>query len=446
MDIRLVFAAAAGVAALALPAAAHTVNCANESSELQEALRRLPHSSTITIKGNCVGNVTVATDGLSFVAHLDGGSITGQVEVTAQRVKFTGIDIMGPDPTDPGTIIRGGLVARDGASVSFTKGTIGHHTKTGVVAVRTASIVITDAAIIGNGTAGLMNASDGVQAADGGSIQLGAQDTHNDPIPDAAVEVAQNAFRGLLAVRGGSIRIHTANVHDNGAQAAVASFSGSMRITGGSLSAPTPASGTPFDAVLATLGGTVDIENDTGSPLGNTTITGGNGGVLALDSGAARLRGVSITTSAGSTLDPAVGAFRSGSLRLQGANTILNTGHGAALSVGDAASARIDDGSASGFTSGANLLSGAVGVFNAGFLRIADANPGSSITGNFTVSVNSLLALQRGTIAGDISVFGPSTLSAGPGPVNFSGTIHCINNPSALFAPTVFNPPAACSP
>src|SRR5712692_170741 len=239
MNIRLVWASVAGVLALAAPAFAHTVNCSEDSDRLQDNLSRLERGSTLTIKGNCIGNVTVATDGVSLVAHPHGGSITGQVEVTAQRVSITGISILGPEPSDPETIVRAGLFARDGASVSFANGTIANHTKVGVIAVRNASV------ITGNGTANVANSADGVQAADGGTVMLGTPDANNDPVPSAAVEVTHNGFRGILAVRGGSARLMAANVHDNGAQAAVASFNGAMRITGGSLSAPTPASGTP---------------------------------------------------------------------------------------------------------------------------------------------------------------------------------------------------------
>src|SRR6266851_4210192 len=379
MNIRLVWASVAGVLALAAPAFAHTVNCSEDSDRLQDNLSRLERGSTLTIKGNCVGNVTVATDGVSLVAHPNGGSITGQVEVTAQRVKFTGISILGPEPSDPDTIVRAGLFARDGASVSFANGAIANHTKVGVIAVRNASVIVTASVITGNGTANVANSADGVQAADGGTVMLGTPDANNDPVPSAAVEVAHNGFRGILAVRGGSARLMAANVHDNGA----------MRITGGSLSAPTPASGTPADVVIAAFGGAIDIENDTGNPISNTTITGGSGGVIALDSGAARLRGVSITTSGGSNLDPSAGAFRSASIRLQGANTIANVntlGGGFAVEIGDSASLRVDDGSGSGFPSGSNVITGPWQVFDAGQARIADAGLGSSITGSIGVT------------------------------------------------------------
>jgi hypothetical protein len=455
MNSRLAWASAIGVLALAPPAVAHTVNCAADSDRLQEALIRLEHGATLTIKGNCVGNITVATDGVSFVAHKDGGSITGQVQVTAQRVSFSGVSILGPEPADPNTIIRGGLVARNGGSVNFTGGAIANHTKTGVIAVDNGSITITASTITGNGTANIMNASDGVQAVEGGSVFLGAQDANNDPIPSAAVEVAQNSFRGLLATRSGSIRVLAANIHDNGAQAAVTSFGGSMRITGGTLS--TPMTATPFDTVIAAFGGTVDIENDTGNPVSNTTITSASGGVLAVDSGAARLRGVTITTSATPVRDPAVGAFRSASVRLQGNNTIVNTGGGGALAAGDAGSARTDDGSASAFPSGPNQLTGSVSATNGGFVRLVDSNSGSTLTGNITIANNGLLELQteRGTITGNITLVGPGTLIAAQAPINFTGTLTCFKNsspfgpvnPVIVGVPAVFNPPlVGCTP
>jgi hypothetical protein len=294
-----------------------------------------------------------------------------------------------------------------------------------------------------------------VQAIDGGSVTLGAQDFNNDPIPSSVVEVAHNIFRGVLATRSGSIRLLGANVHDNGAQAVVSALSGSVRITGGTLS--TPATPTPPDTIIATLGGSVDIENDSGNPVSNTTITSANGGVLASDSGVARLRSVTITTTATSQQNPAAGAFRGASIRLQGANTLINTGNGTALSVGDAGSARTDDGSASGFTSGANQLTGNVSVANGGFMRLVDSNTASTLTGNITIANNGLLELQteRGTITGNINLVGPGTLIAAQAPINFAGTLFCFKNgtllgpvnPVLLGVPAVFNPPTVgCTP
>src|SRR5258707_3788558 len=240
MNIRLVWASVAGVLALAAPAFAHTVNCSEDSDRLQDNLSRLERSSTLTIKGNCVGNVTVATDGVSLVAHRNGGSTTGKVEVTAQRVSITGISILGPEPSDPETIVRAGLFARDGASVSFANGAIANHTKVGVIAVRNASVIVTASVITGNGTANVANSADGVQAADGGAVMLGTPDANNNPVPSAAVEVAHNQFRGVLATRTGSVRLLAANIHDNGAQALVAALRGSPRLNGGPPCAPVP--------------------------------------------------------------------------------------------------------------------------------------------------------------------------------------------------------------
>jgi hypothetical protein len=270
---------------------------------------------------------------------------------------------------------------------------------------------------------------------------LGAQDANNDPIPSAAVEVAHNGFRGILAARNGSARLLAANVHDKVAQAAIASFSGSMLIIGGSLSAPAP-----LDVILAAFGGTIDIENDTGNPLGNTTVSGASGGVLATDSGVARLRGVNVTTTGGINANPAVGAFRSASVRLQGANTIANVntlGGGFAVEIGDSASLRVDDGSASGFTSGSNVITGPWQVFDAGQARIADAGAGSSITGTISVTISSLLTLQRGTLAGNINVATASTLFALGGPINYTGTISCKVGHVVINLPNPFNPPPA---
>jgi hypothetical protein len=455
MSIRLVGAGLAVMLAMAAPAFARTVNCNEDSARLQRVLSRLDGDTAITVRGNCVGNVTIATDDVSLAAGDGGASITGQVEVTAQRARITGVSILGPEPADSDTIIRGGLVVRDGGSARFANAAITNHTKPGVVALRNGSVIVTASTITGNGTANMANLSDGVQAIDGGSVTLGALDANNDPVPGAAVEVAHNVFRGILASRSGSIGVLAANIHDNGAQAAVSALSASLRITGGTLS--TPATATPPDTIIATFGGTVVIENDTGNPVSNTTISSANGGVLALDSGVVRLRGVTVTTTAGPQQDPAVGAFRGASIRLQGNNTIINTGGGSALSAGDAGSARTDDGSGSGFTSGANRLTGTVSVANGGFMRLVDTNPNSTLAGNITIANSGVLELQneRGSITGNINLVGPGTLIAAQAPINFSGTLFCFKNgsplglinPTIVGVPAVFNPPqVGCTP
>src|SRR5260221_1237209 len=202
MNIRLAWASAIGVLALAAPAVAHTVDCTVDSDRLQEALSRLERGSTLTIKGNCVGNVTVATDGASLVAHPSGGTITGQVEVIARRASITGINIVGPEPSDPSTILRAGLFAHDGASVTFENGAIANHSRSGVLASRGASVIVMASQITGNGTARVPNDADGVQAVDAGSVLLGGVDANNDPIASAGDEIAGNAARGLLTSRG----------------------------------------------------------------------------------------------------------------------------------------------------------------------------------------------------------------------------------------------------
>src|SRR6266851_4353613 len=243
MNIRLVWASVAGVLALAAPAFAHTVNCSEDSDRLQDNLSRLERSSTLTIKGNCVGNVTVATDGVSLVAHPNGGSITGQVEVTAQRVSITGISILGPEPSDPETIVRAGLFARDGASVSFANGTIANHTKVGVIAVRNASVIVTASVITGNGTANGANSADGVQAADGGTVMLGTPDANNDPVPSAAAPLASWPPTCTTTARRQPLHRSTARCASPAARSARRrpSTSSSPRLAGRSTSRTTPA-------------------------------------------------------------------------------------------------------------------------------------------------------------------------------------------------------------
>ena len=416
---------------------------------LQQFINFSLPGTTIALQGNCVGNVTIATDGISIVAGTPGASITGQVEVTARRASLTGIDITGQEPSD-GTIIRGGLYAHDGGSVSYADGTIANHTANGVFASRGASITISASHIVGNGTAHIPNEADGVSVVDSASVLLGRADANNDAIAAAGVEVAGNAARGVLAARSGAVRILAGNVHDNGSQAALAVFSGAIGIVGGNFSVPSAA----FDVILATLGGAIDIQNlsgnNVGTIAGTTTVTGPNGGVLSSDSGTVRVRSATVITSGSRNLNPAVGAFRGGSAHIEGANTIQNTnvaGAGWAIELADSGTLRIDD--TSGFPSAPNQISGAVGIFALSSMRIADANAGSSITGNVTVSTASLLSLQAGKINGNISVFAPSTLVAttAPGVIGFTGILSCLGTPSPsvfLTTPSPFSNGAVC--
>ena len=453
MSIRLVGASLAVMLAMAAPAFARTVNCNEDSARLQRVLSRLDGDVSITVKGNCVGNVTIATNDVSLVAGDGGASITGQVEVTAQRVSLTGIDITGPEPSD-GTNIRAGLYAHDGGSVKFANGTIANHIAFGILSSRGASVIVTASKITGNGTANIPNEADGVEAVDSGSVLLGAVNANNGPVANAADEVAGNPGRGIIAARGGSIRILDGNVHDNGLQAALAVNSGSIAINGGNFSVPTPAVGVASDVVLATLGGTIDTQN-VGGPE-SVTVTGANGGILSSDSGMVRVRQAIVITSGNRNLDPAVGAFRGGSAHIGGATTIKNTntaGAGWAIELADSGTMRIDDTSGGG-GSAPNQISGPVGIFDLSSMRIADANPGSSIAGSFTVSVNSLLSLQRANITGDMSVIGPSTLNAGPGPIVFTGALLCFSatggnspsTPALIGVPLLFNPPSSGCP
>ena len=453
MHKAIAWAGALGLLAFAAPALAHTVDCNRDSDRLQDALSRLERGAALTILGNCVGNVTIATDGVSLVAHPKGGSITGQVEVTAQRVSISGVSILGPEPSD-GTIIRGGLFAHDGASVSYTDGTIANHTANGVFASRGASITVSASHIIGNGTARIPNEADGVSAVDSGAVLLGRADANNDAIAAAGVEVAGNAVRGVLAARSGSVRILAGNVHDNGSQAVQAAFGASIAITGGTFSVPTPTVGVAPDVILAVLGSAIDMQNLSGNGVGTitgtATVTGSAGGVIAADSATVRMRNVTVTSSGNRNVDPAVGAFRGASLHMEGANTVQNTniaGAGWAIELADSGTLRIDD--SSGFPSAPNQLSGAIGIFDLSSMRIADLNPASSIAGSVTVSVNSLLSLQRASISGDIIMVGPSTLNAGPGPIAFTGTLRCVSatlnppsTPSLIGVPALFNPPS----
>jgi hypothetical protein len=452
MSIRLVGAGVAAMLAMAAPAFARSVNCTEDSGRLQKVLSRLDADKTITVKGNCVGNVTIAADDVSLVADDGGASITGQVEVKGQRVSLTGIDITGPEPND-GTTIRAGLFARDGASVTYANGTIANHTASGILSSRGSSVIVTASKITGNGTANIPNNADGVQAVDTGSVLLGAINANNGPVADAADEVAGNTGRGILASRGGSIRILDGNVHDNGLQAALAVNSGSIAINGGNFSVPTPAVGVASDTVLATLGGTIDTQN-AGGPE-SVTITGSNGGILSSDTGMVRVRQAIVITTGNRNLDPAVGAFRGGSAHIGGATTIKNTntaGAGWAIELADSGTMRIDD-TSGGTISAPNQISGPVGIFDLSSVRIADANVGSSITGLVTVSVNSLLSLQRANIIGDLSLVGPSTLNAGPGPIAFTGTLRCFSatvnppsTPALIGVPAIFNPPSVGCP
>src|SRR5258708_39188177 len=69
MNIRLAWASAIGVLALAAPAVAHTVDCTVDSDRLQEALSRLERGPAPPIKGNCGGHRQGGAGGASPVAR-----------------------------------------------------------------------------------------------------------------------------------------------------------------------------------------------------------------------------------------------------------------------------------------------------------------------------------------------------------------------------------------
>jgi hypothetical protein len=447
MNMVRICAAIVGAASLLVASHAQAVpaRCDFDPTLLQRLIDVLPGHSQIVITGNCVANITIATDDLSFVADPSGGSITGQVEVTAQRISFSGVDILGPEPSD-GTIVRGGLFAHDGASVSFSNAAIANHTANGILAVRNASVVVVNSHILGNGTAGVANNAAGVQVLEAASVLLGALDANNDPIPASGVEIANNSGQGIEVSRNGALRLAAGTIHDNGAQAVVAAFGGSIRMAGATISAPTPPVGLGPDAVEAILSGSIDIENTSGNPVGRTFVSGSNGGVFASDGGTVRIRGATITTSGGPAANPAVGSFRTSFLRLVGDTVITNSGSGFGLEVGDGASLRLDNGSTLGLPAVPNQLTGTVLVFNNGELRVSD--PGADITGNISVDGNSLLALNSGTITGNITLLRPSTLTALVGPINFTGTLLCQNGGTQFVVgtPNPFVPPlTACN-
>src|SRR5258708_39059876 len=86
MNIRLAWASAIGVLALAAPAVAHTVDCTVDSDRLHEALSPLERGSTPTIKGKCAGNGTGAADGARPLPDPRRGPIRARAGVNGRRV------------------------------------------------------------------------------------------------------------------------------------------------------------------------------------------------------------------------------------------------------------------------------------------------------------------------------------------------------------------------
>jgi hypothetical protein len=74
------------------------VDCADSNASIQKKVDKAKHGkpTTIVVKGTCTENVTVRKDDLTLLAHEDGGTVAGSIDVIgAQRVTIDGLNITG---------------------------------------------------------------------------------------------------------------------------------------------------------------------------------------------------------------------------------------------------------------------------------------------------------------------------------------------------------------
>ena len=140
----------------------HHVNCAKRKASIQKKMDKAKRGrpTTIVIKGTCTEDITVRKDDLTLLAHEDGGTVEGSIDVIgAQRVTIDGLNVTGSGDA---------VIVRDNASVAIKDATIQSGGGTAVVATRAALVVMENttveaagdyacAAFIGDGSVLRMN-------------------------------------------------------------------------------------------------------------------------------------------------------------------------------------------------------------------------------------------------------------------------------------------------
>lgn len=176
----------AGVAALALMSLApgasaidhghfdwrsRIVNCGTHGASIQRAIDRfvLSRPITILVRGDCVENVDITRDDVTLVAHWQGGSVDGTINVVgAQRVTIDGLTVTGEGE---------GVSVRDNASATIRNATLENNTGSGVFAGRNALVILRDNVITANGEYGVL-------VTDGANAQIRGGNTIESDVAD----------------------------------------------------------------------------------------------------------------------------------------------------------------------------------------------------------------------------------------------------------------------
>lgn len=182
------------------------VNCGAPGFSIQRAIDRvlLAGPLTVVVRGECVENPEVTRDDVTLVAHSQGGSIFGTLNVVgAQRIVIDGLIVTGDGD---------GLSVRDNASATIRNATLEGNSGSGVFASRNALVILHDNLIRENGAYGVF-------VADGANAQIRGGNTIESDVADWL-----NVGATIGAYRHATIRIRDGgNVIRNNAMQPVVS-------------------------------------------------------------------------------------------------------------------------------------------------------------------------------------------------------------------------------
>jgi hypothetical protein len=172
--------------AIAVSAESAPLDCSKKS--LADAVRDATgKDSTIVFTGICAGPVVIATDGLTLkgvgTAVIDGSGADALTIIGASRVSLIDIEV---------TNGLAGIVARNGAHVSFVRVSSHDNLGSGIVLRTASSAVLFDVSATGNGGIGL-DGDDGV------SITLSSSSATANAIRDIQLTFGTRADLRTLA-------------------------------------------------------------------------------------------------------------------------------------------------------------------------------------------------------------------------------------------------------
>lgn len=178
------------------------VNCHAPGASIQRTIDHIVLGGPITvvIRGACSGDVNVARDDTALVAHEEGGTVDGTINIVGtQRVSIDGLTVTGDGD---------GISARDNASATIRNAMVTGNTGSGVSVLRSALVILHDNEISGNGEYGVL-------VTDGANVQIRGGNTIESDVADwLNVGAAIGAYRNAtVRIRdGGNVIRNTAMV------------------------------------------------------------------------------------------------------------------------------------------------------------------------------------------------------------------------------------------